>query len=412
MAKRRDETSEIELIDELGVAPAVAERKETIRSQRPRWVEALVVVAMFSAGLWWLSSSRSATPAEPAAPTSTAPSSSTDDRDLAEVGPSLAPGLEQLGDQRILVVVSDRSGTESQLISMTAGAADVTELPPLNNFVFDASGRWLAGTSLSRLTEVQEILWVAPVGGVFEPVAIDVRGFAWHDEDPGRIAWTTEERTSVRSLDFEGPTNFAEQEVLELPIAGALRGWGSWGYAMVTSFRVRASAVVDPQGELLLEEVPGVYAGRWHDGRLLFSGGSSSSIFMDVATWSTEVVPFLDEDDYVWTLAASEDETVVLVGERGVRSAPFDGSVVRSVNGITGSTAAAASAYTRLAWLEDAVVFADQEVLAEAGASDRAGLTILTSDDRRIELLLPDVFDERVWIAAIAVSAEFGVQRR
>ncbi len=376
---------------------------EAATGGRPGWVDAAAVALAVAIGAWALSAiAGGPDPQESSPSTSAAPPLSV----TVPVAPVIERGVqssaagERLGDRRVLVVVSDRAGNENRLVSVGTEASEVSELPPFDNFTFDASGRWMAATSISRLSQLQRVLWVAPVGGFFEPVAIDVRGFAWHDDDPGRIAWTSEERTVLSFLELEGEPNIVEVDGVELPVRGALRGWGSWGYSVQTSYRRSASAIVDPSGKLIADEVSGVYAGQWHDGRLVFSGGGSASTFIDVAGWQAEPVPGLDDDDYVWTLAASQGRTAILVGDGGVR-APFAGSVIRS-EGDDSSVTAQASAYSQLAWVGDSIVFAEQEAFV-GDSSTAAQLTLLTADDERIELALPDLFGGRLWISSIAV---------
>ncbi len=401
----RDDADQFEFIEASSDSSNAAESTEVAVSRRSRWVDAAVVGLLGIAAVWLLTA-RTPVPndVDPSVPTSPSSATSTRAVSTTEVDLSREVGLAEWGDQRLLVVVSDRAGNESRLLSITPEATEVLDLPPLRNFVFDASGRWLAATSLSRLAGVREVLWVAPVGGAFEPVAIDVVGFAWHDEQTGQIAWTTDQRETIFSIDFENAAESEADKGLELQARGALSGWGDWGFSVRTSFRVPASALIDPSGDVVAEEIGGAYVGRWHDGRLLFSGGRSGSTFIDGATWSVESVPFVDSDDVVWTLTAAEDQTAVLIADRGVRGTPFDGSVVVSRDGATGSMVASASAYTRLAWLGDAMVFAEQDVLGEPEPLHGSSVTVVTAAGGRFDLSLPTLFDGRVWISAIAVS--------
>ncbi len=102
-----------------------------------------------------------------------------------------------------------------------------TPLPPLARptYAWDSSGEWLASLAggVGRFD-----LYVGRFGDL-GPLALGVDSFAWHSDDPGRLAWIEifEGRTELRVLDLAAPTPLPANLG---PIDGDLIAWGEWGF--------------------------------------------------------------------------------------------------------------------------------------------------------------------------------------
>ncbi|MEL6984315.1 MAG: hypothetical protein AAFO29_17950, partial [Actinomycetota bacterium] len=137
--------------------------------------------------------------------------------DLGSAGPSELSGLglqvvvtsPSNGDSVVLRIDGDGSGQGD------GGELTIEQVPPLRRFAFDASGQWLAGMSTTENGPQRQVLWAGPVGGDFEPVAIGVRSFSWHDSRPATLAWSDDEQREVTTV---GLADDQPNRVFETPI--------------------------------------------------------------------------------------------------------------------------------------------------------------------------------------------------
>ena len=304
-------------------------------------------------------------------------------------------------------VITSTARSEAVLVEVDChGEVVMGEVPPLAGYAFDRSGRWLAGMSYSRVGPRRPVLWVGPVDGELEPVEVGAQGFAWNDQEPGRLAWVSGQSGQVLTVDLEAP---AEPEPLPVPVEGRLRGWGPWGYALQTSNRSITTTFLDPSLQVRLADLPGRFVGPTADGRLLLSGGAASPLAVDPIGWTTAAVPWLAPTDHVWRLAVSDDHShqLALVGKGGIGAVPFRGEVTRVSGPPRAAVLATTDAMTDLVWTEegDGVVWVSQSAAADDdGVFTLRALAGDAVDHADIEVPVPDVLPGREWVAALWVG--------
>lgn len=312
----------------------------------------------------------------------------------------VTPGID--GVARVRAVLTSPTGQGARLVTMTldgpgTGEVTVDELPALGSFAFDASGQWLAGLGTGSLADRHRTLWVGPVGGPLEPLAVGLRSFAWHDEQPGVIGWSVRDQPEVvvATLDRSAPA-----QLRSLPIEGRLRGLGEWGMAIETSFRDFATALVDHDGQLLAH-LPGRYRGRLADGDLVLGGGEGPPLRYSVDDGRAVDIPWLADDDDLWALQPdpAAGETIALVTRDGNLARPLRAEVIRI-------DATGATIEGRLDALSPVGVSQDGRILVARQATDdpgdRGALEVVGSHGEEA-VALPDVFAGTEWVAALTL---------
>ncbi|MEM9130836.1 MAG: hypothetical protein AAF962_03970 [Actinomycetota bacterium] len=391
---------DVELLDST-VAPAASEYQR-VGTSPPRSLSALLAVAFLAVGVWLIGSGPDAPPEVPA-PTTVPPQPTPDAAVLpAPVGvePDLAPAAAPV----LNAVVSSPTGGGTLLVTMADnGSSEVSDLPNLARFAFDTSGQWIAGISMGTLGERPETLWVGRVGTPMEPVAVDIASYSWHDERPGELAWTQDDdRSQVYTLSLNGGID-TEVERNQLETEGRLRGWGDWGYAVETWTRGRVTAVLDAEG-LVLQELVGRYRGRLADGDLIFSGGSSAPLRFSPSTGSLTTVPWLKGEDDVSSLVITPDgtSTVAFISRGGLLSEPMTGEVV-VVSADEAVTVGHLSGFTTIALGADGAILLVEQY-AGGDTAEPAQFTVLVDGATDWASPVPDVFQGREWVVALAVA--------
>jgi hypothetical protein len=125
---------------------------------------------------------------------------------------------------------------------------------------FDLSASRLA-TLLPVPDEAHGVLY-AGVPEQAEIVATEVNGYAWHDSDPSRLAYTTTNVNEMLLWSVTNPPADPELITRAVGIVGGLRAWGDWGFAIQDEERASVVLFTD-SGEIKTT----------HPGRVLDSDG-------------------------------------------------------------------------------------------------------------------------------------------
>jgi hypothetical protein len=166
-----------------------------------------------------------------------------------------------------LIAVARSDGQSLQLVVWPlSGEPIVHTLPvgvsrPPGPVDFDFSASRLA-TLLPIPDEVHGVLY-AGVPEQAEIVATEVTGYAWHDTDPSRLAYTTTDNGEMFLWSITNPPAGPELITRAVGIVGALRAWGDWGLAVQDEERGSVVLFTDT-GEIKTT----------HPGRVLDSDGT------------------------------------------------------------------------------------------------------------------------------------------
>jgi len=281
-----------------GVAPSTAGNESAAPAERFGVGAIVGIVFVAIVGLWAIQAtggSEAATaPTIAAEPTSTPEPAPT----TVAVGPEAAV-LGELAGLTLFVTQHD-GGPPQRLRSTDRGQLAVTDdLDGLRDFSVDVSGEWFAAVSDSTTLRGAQVLWVGTLDEAPQPVGVEVRGYAWHDTEPGMIAFVTgrpgAEGARMVSVDLRR----AQPRTVELGTTdGWLHSWGDWGHTM-RSQRVGSHLDLhDADGNLV------------SDPYVIAPGESEPTI-----------VPWLADFQHVWNLAASPNPSAPMVA---VQATNFD----------------------------------------------------------------------------------------
>lgn len=261
------------------------------------------------------------------------------------VTPTTRPVAEGVGEvvvgfpDTLIAVTQLGSGNLGQLTWPVRGPTRVRDLPGFftPKADFDASGRMVAmGT---QIPDTAGLLLSLGTARRVQPLASDVTGFAWHDREGGRLAYTQVE--DGEWLLYVVDTAREPELVTRSPdIAGTVAAWGDWGFAIqdgdrVTILSVEGEIRQDFEGHVLESDPEGRVV--LYDGSLRLVDAAGSAELLDVDLTG------IGEPE---TGALSPDGTkLALVGGAGHLVLPLDGGEP--------TYAPVTSGYPQLAWSSD-----------------------------------------------------------
>jgi len=105
-------------------------------------------------------------------------------------------------------------------------AVDTSTFQDLHSLTVDVSGHWVAGLS-GRPDLGTATIWVGPANEQLRPLADSVGGYAWHETEAGRIAFSADGAVVVQDLSMPLAT-----EQVSITSPHHLERWGSWGFVM------------------------------------------------------------------------------------------------------------------------------------------------------------------------------------
>lgn len=224
------------------------------------------------------------------------------------------------------------------------------------DFAVDASGQWLAAASTSETNHRDQDLWLGPVTGNLEPIVSGVRGFAWHDTEPGRLAWTHRESPTADLHLFTRDLREPATAAADLgPVTGWLRSWGDWGWSLTNSSASSWFDVLDADRNVVVEGARGSLAGHVPGLGLVMSpwGARSQPEYLDLDQPEDGFlpVPWLAGGHHLWSMAVSP-EGLVAAQVTNFDTRQHELIIVDRQGVVLGSTPAAGSTGA-LAWSAD-----------------------------------------------------------
>lgn len=220
--------------------------------------------------------------------------------------------LAQAAGTTLLVTRHDGGSPFRATLDERGRLVVLDELKGLRRFAVDSSGSWMAAVSDNPALVGTETLWAGPIDGELTPVGVEVRGFAWHDTEPGRLGFITgragADTPQLVDVDLFG----ARPRVREVaPAQGWLHLWGDWGYVVRASRTGLGFTILDPQAEPVVESYRGIASG-WVDGQGVLAtpwGSRSKPVIFGAAASEPTDVPWLTEFQHVWASATAPTHT-------------------------------------------------------------------------------------------------------
>lgn len=183
------------------------------------------------------------------------------------------------------------------------------ELAGMRRFAVDSSSTWMAAVSENPALPGTETLWAGPIDGELTPVGVEVRGFAWHDTDPGRLAFVTAGSGAVSPQLVELELLGARPRTRQIgPVEGWLQMWGEWGYVVRSSRTGLGFTLLDADASAVTDSTYRGSAAGWVEGIGLLAtpwGSRGMPVILDPKSGEPSRAPWLAEFQHVWASAQS-----------------------------------------------------------------------------------------------------------
>ena len=255
----------------------------------------------------------SETTTEPTAPE--VPTSSTTP-DLVESEPLFA-------FPRISFITMPIGGGSAQLVPYSA-PGEPTQLLKVSDIRLDRSGKWIAALGTQKDPVAPRLLFIGAVGRPLQSITSTALGFAWHDTNPGQIAFVEGDGTepgSLRTIDLAIGTK-DETEVTKT--TGWIQHYGSWGFTTSISRINPWFTILSPSGAVVLEDQPGAVVGHIPAVGVVATLIGTGHYAIDPATAERRAIPALAGQEVLWNLEIG--------GTRGMIAMQTSGAGFRTHN--------------------------------------------------------------------------------
>ena len=183
-----------------------------------------------------------------------------------------------------------------------SAAGESRRLTYISNFELDASGTYMAALGTSEDPDAPRLLFMGPIDGWLEPIAAEARGFAWHDTEPGRLAFVEGSEDSPGSLRLIDATADDIQEREIAAVDGWLTHYGSWGFATQAARRNRWFRVLNPEGEVAVDTQEGAMIGYVPTLGLVATMDESDHVVIDPLSGVAESLPMFAAQSVLWRI--------------------------------------------------------------------------------------------------------------
>lgn len=169
------------------------------------------------------------------------------------------------------------------------------------DFELDSSGEHMAALGVTDDRAGPRPLLIGRVGGDFDVVVTDsARGFAWHDTEPGQLAFVEGPKTGVGSLRVLDATSYDSEATEVAEVYGWLDHYGAWGF---TTARVGSSPsfqMLDPYGATVVGTQEGAAVGFVPTVGMIATLTGAGHVAIDPWTGKSEPLPMFAAQDVLW----------------------------------------------------------------------------------------------------------------
>jgi hypothetical protein len=176
-------------------------------------------------------------------------------------------------------------------------------LTHISSFELDASGTYMAALGTYSILDAPRQLFAGSVERGFEAISPSTRGFAWHDTEPGQLAFidgSLEGAASFRLLDL----TLEDPEQREVgSVTGWLSHYGAWGFSTFEMRRPdRWFRIFDPDGQLILDREAGKAVGFVPTLGMVATLADGTHVAIDPTTGATRALPTFESQAVLWNI--------------------------------------------------------------------------------------------------------------
>ena len=189
-----------------------------------------------------------------------------------------------------------------------SAAGEIRRLTYISSFQLDASGEYMAALGTSQDPTAPRLLFLGHIGLLsgqidvgLRPIAAQARGFAWHDSEPGQLAFIEGPAGGPGSLRLVDATadDIQEQEV---GVDGWLTHYGSWGFATSADQQNRSFGLLDARAEVVLGNQDGKAVGYVPTLGLVATLTGANHVVIDPRTGATEPLTAFASQSVLWDI--------------------------------------------------------------------------------------------------------------
>lgn len=279
--------------------PEILLHSETISRDRSSIPLLLAVAGLLVLGFtqWPLGSDPAVNPV-PTTTTTTIPTSSTSER------PATEPDVEARMSLPEISLLSSSVAGDLVVVVPFSSAGEVRPLGAVSDIQLDSSGTYMAALLGNVDATTQRPLVVGRVDGTFDRLVTEsAAGFAWHDSEPGTLAFleTADETTGIlHTLDVASINN-ASQGVL--PVEGWLQHFGAWGFSTTRLSFSPGFQMFDPSGTAVFESVIGTVVGYVPTIGVIATLSVGDHVAIDPASGETTPLGVFAGNDVLWRVS-------------------------------------------------------------------------------------------------------------
>lgn len=213
---------------------------------------------------------------------------------------------------RISFITMPVGGGVAQLVPYSA-PGEAESLLEVSDIQVDQSGQWIAALGAQSDPVAPRVLFIGAVGRSLQSVTSTAQGFAWHDTEPGKIAFIEGNGTapgSLRTIDLDAGT---KDEVEIGSASGWLQNYGAWGFTTSISRTNPWFTILSPAGEPVLTDEPGAVVGYVPAVGIIATLIDSGHYGIDPNTAERRKLPQFAGEAVLWDLAVGGSRGMIAV---------------------------------------------------------------------------------------------------
>lgn len=217
---------------------------------------------------------------------------------------------------RISFITMPVGGGVAELVPYSA-PGEPESLLEVSDIRVDHSGKWIAALGAQSDPVAPRVLFIGAVGRSLQSVTSTAMGFAWHDTEPGKIAFIESDGTVAGSLRTIDLNEGSKDEVEIGPSSGWIQNYGTWGFTTSISRTNPWFTILSPTGETVLEDEPGAVVGYVPSVGVIATLIDTGHYGIDPVTAERRRLPQLAGEAVLWDLAVGGTRGMIAIQTSG-----------------------------------------------------------------------------------------------
>ncbi len=248
--------------------------------------------------------------------TATLPPETPDTAPTTTTAPPVVDSTPLFDFPRVSFITMPVGGGVAQLVPYSA-PGEARPLLEVSDISVDKSGTWIAALGTQSDATAARVLFIGAVGRPLQSVTSTALGFAWHDTEPGQIAFIEGEESTAGSLRTIDLTTGSKEETEVTQTSGWLQHYGAWGFTTSISRTNPWFTILSPGGEPVLQDEPGAVVGHIPSVGIVATLIDTGHYAFDPATAQRKKIPAFTGQEVLWDLAVGGSRGMIAVQTSG-----------------------------------------------------------------------------------------------